>query len=991
MTGHGEVSVIGQHKGMATDLVSSFLDRYRLAAVIQAVEEDLRAFIRNYIAPYVEAETLFGERYDELRKRAADDGVLDPTMETLIDYIDFGEAFGTLNRHRGMIPEDLATVVKAVTPAFETAAPIRNRVMHGRPLQSGDEEHIARLGQTLTDTDVSFAVTQHVVARLVEEPDWVPFVDIASASYGEILHNLPLPEYDETGLLGREQELRELKRRLIQPRFPVVTIAGEGGIGKTALAVQVLYDIVDDKDLPYEAVLWVTLKTERLTGKGVEQLRDAALDFLSITGELSSAIGGTQSTDIELLANVLEGTRTLVAIDNIESISGEEIRALIEALPECQFLLTSRVGLGEMEVRIPLGALGDQAAKVMFRQLARRRGLMQLAKVSDAQATTIVTKLRRSPLGIRWFVEAVEIGGQPDELLRDQAAVLQFCMSTIYDALTPEAHRVVECLLAVDRPGTIGEIALLTDLERDEVQEQIYELQRRSLVAVDTRLSVTLAQSYALSEMAREHLQRFGSVDPLFGEQVRSRLRQIGAAEEVMRSYDNRIALEPAAIVAENDEELAVAHGLRRALGRSRTGDLSSARDLVAKALNAVPGYFESYRVSAFLESDARPEEARRLYEEAYRLAPDDQKPRVAYWMAGHLMKNTLATEEAAAYAEQAHEGLGLPGTALRLGRIRMYQQRFDEAHDLVTSAADIAAGKSRLMAETDLLDLAKRRVEHLAGEQRKPGLALDVIPNSLERANRVLEEGFSDRRFNDGLIELLAEGLFVSLRTQDLAEISPKIVPILEALDSHFGIAANPRRRSLWEGRVSLLAEHDELEQDLRAYAAKILKRLELHTAKSGKGLQAGEVDNYQTDKKFGFIRTADGDRTFFHRNGLVDARDSMFIVRGVEVVFRMRAVIHEGKAGTRAEEVSVTLTPAQRERALRSRRGIVVKREERFLFIQDSMSGESFFAHRTAFRDRTDWQRANVGAVVTFDVEFAPQGVKAAAGSAVIEQLRT
>jgi tetratricopeptide (TPR) repeat protein len=973
---------------MAADLASSFLDRYRLAAVIQAIEEDLRSFIRRYVAPYLEPSDLFGDALPELFRRAERDGVVDAPAAVLVDYIDFGDAFAMLNRRRGMIPDDLGAFVRSATPGFELAVPIRNRIMHGRPLLRHDEEHVAKLGQSISESNVDFPLTRGVARRIVDEPDWVPLVEISSKDYGNVLHNLPLPEFDETGLLGRDDELRELKRLLERPRFPVVTIAGEGGIGKTALAVQALYDLVDESDGPYEAVLWVSLKTERLTGRGVEQLRSTAFDFLTLTSDLAEALGAEGADDISLLADVLAGTRTLIAIDNIESISPVEIRRLVNELPDCQFLLTSRVGLGEMEIRLPLAALGVKSAEIMLRQLSARRDLPQLARVTEAQAAKITEQLRRSPLAIRWFVEAVQVGGQPDDLLRDQSAVLQFCMSTIYDSLEPDAHRIVACLLELDRPATVGEIALLTDLTRDEVQTHVYEIQRRSLVVVDSKLTETLAQSYALADMAREHLRRFGSPDTLFTETVRERLRKIAHVDSVMKAFDNRLALEPAAVIAETDEELAVAQLLRRALSRSRVGDIDGARELIQRARDAVPGYFESYRVAAFIESDLRPQEAFRLYEEAYRLAPDDLKPRVGYWLAGHLAKNSAATEEAAAYAEEAHRALEQPGTALRLARIRMYQHRFEEADDLLRYAASDGKGKTVLIAETDLLDLAKRRAEHRGLDEHQPLQALQLTAEALRRAEGCLGEGINDLRFNNNFVELIGEALQIALKADDFAPVAEALSPILEVLDRHIRIAATPQRRTLWERRLEWIAAREETSEDVAAYASKILSRLARQVEQSAAGVETGEIVSYAPKSRYGFIKAGGGESHFFHRSDLADPQDAIYLARGLEATCRIKPIVRDGKPGTRATDVSPLLTPIQRERLLRHRRALVVTRNESFLFAEDLLTQERIFVHRSAFRDSSDWRQAVVGRRLVLDVEFARRGPCAARGSVFLDQ---
>jgi hypothetical protein len=155
-----------------------------------------------------------------LRRRAAADGVIDPGVDTLVDYLDFGDAFMVLNRRRAMLPEALAATVRSLTPAFEIAVPIRNKVMHGRPLGDTDEEQIAKLGQIVADADPPFPLTRSVVRHLVDDPTWAPLMEISPTPYGNVLHNLPLPEFDETGLLGREEELRRTKDLLRRRRFP---------------------------------------------------------------------------------------------------------------------------------------------------------------------------------------------------------------------------------------------------------------------------------------------------------------------------------------------------------------------------------------------------------------------------------------------------------------------------------------------------------------------------------------------------------------------------------------------------------------------------------------------------------------------------------------------------------------------------------------------------------------------------------------------------
>nr|MWN20674.1 hypothetical protein [Leuconostoc lactis] len=57
---------------------------------------------------------------------------------------------------------------------------------------------------------------------------------------------------------------REIIQLLESEKNQIITLIGNGGIGKTATAVNCLYELLDRNSTKYEAILWVTLKTRTL-------------------------------------------------------------------------------------------------------------------------------------------------------------------------------------------------------------------------------------------------------------------------------------------------------------------------------------------------------------------------------------------------------------------------------------------------------------------------------------------------------------------------------------------------------------------------------------------------------------------------------------------------------------------------------------------------------------------------------------------------------
>src|SRR5690606_15346725 len=54
-----------------------------------------------------------------------------------------------------------------------------------------------------------------------------------------IINNLPIPDYEyEGGFVGREDDRKKIIQLIKSEKFPVVTLTGSGGVGKTALALK---------------------------------------------------------------------------------------------------------------------------------------------------------------------------------------------------------------------------------------------------------------------------------------------------------------------------------------------------------------------------------------------------------------------------------------------------------------------------------------------------------------------------------------------------------------------------------------------------------------------------------------------------------------------------------------------------------------------------------------------------------------------------------
>lgn len=159
---------------------------------------------------------------------------------------------------------------------------------------------------------------------------------------GAGLTNLPL----QVGtFVGRDRELRELRRLVLSSETPLVTVVGAAGIGKTRLAVQAAATMLED--FP-DGVYLVELAS----------LTEPAL----VLPTVGRRVGAGDRP--EQLARALRDRRLLVVVDNCEHVAGAaaSLAHLAGRAPRSRLLATSRVPLraaGEAVYRLEPLAVPD--------------------------------------------------------------------------------------------------------------------------------------------------------------------------------------------------------------------------------------------------------------------------------------------------------------------------------------------------------------------------------------------------------------------------------------------------------------------------------------------------------------------------------------------------------------------------------------------------------------------------------------------------------
>src|SRR6266849_4865834 len=118
---------------------------------------------------------------------------------------------------------------------------------------------------------------------------------------------------DVASFYGREWELDLLSAWVVQERCRVVSVLGQGGIGKSALATKVMHRVVEG----FEVVIWRSLRDVPTW----EALLDSCLQVLA--PQALSDVSANPERRQDLLLECLRSRRVLLAYDNLESFLEE--------------------------------------------------------------------------------------------------------------------------------------------------------------------------------------------------------------------------------------------------------------------------------------------------------------------------------------------------------------------------------------------------------------------------------------------------------------------------------------------------------------------------------------------------------------------------------------------------------------------------------------------------------------------------------------------
>lgn len=910
--------------------------RLTLYAVLNAIERDLTEAISTHVlTSKAETQVFHPELLAKLNSRQAKDLYQNDIEDELLNYADFGDKTAILLRELSLLPNTMQKPTKKIVTDLDKIIPVRNRVMHSRPLMYDDHPSVMLVANKIgAGTEPLWKYTVEILRKLKHDNSFLLSLKVIPPSTAEekTLHNLPSADFDETGFIGRVAPLETLRKALFGA-YPVITVTGEGGLGKTALATKACYDLIDDENNPFEAIIWTTAKATKLTATEIIGINDSINTSIGILQKAGSLIDDTQSEDpMGKILSHLSAFPTLLVIDNLETVLDENVRQLVKNIPVgSKILFTSRTSIGAFDFPVPLEPLSMQEATTLLRFTAKFWSVPFLAEAKNDTLRGFCKKLESNPLFIKWFVQAISSGRSPESVLNNRKLILKFCLSSVLENISQQALEILETLVLLGSPQNEPALIFYSDAPDIDVQRSLNELLASNLVRIVKSEKEEHNHAFHPSEMAKNYLKNYGGFKLADENTILQKQNQMKSERERMRGNDKIDPYNFDHFAAVTDIELMATRYLQEAGRLSKAGKHQEARAKCEEALKIDSSYFEAFRALAVInQNDGQMLRAKDNFEAAISLQPDH--PPLLFWFGDFLLKSLNEVERAMEQYQLARrlDSDALP-IILAIIRAHLIRRDFDTARDEINIAEPLAKKSSQSRIQRRLVDTHcqyfQRKFEYLVDAENfsEALLLLEEFQNQYESFDAVLVDAIARRKIWKMTLSFAPLNGFY----QEKSSQQEFLLSFHQWFDREFG---NTQVTS--EEADIVYLDVDENHNGI------------IHTMKRG----------------FGFIST-DKDRLFF---SFADWEDDLLAdesLEGLQVEFSLG----KNSKGICCKNVRLINLPPE-DRAKRTHQGTLVTDNKTYGFLK-TINGETYFLHYKNFSGSSPNLKPPIGSRVEFE----------------------
>ncbi|TMC22610.1 MAG: TIR domain-containing protein [Chloroflexi bacterium] len=310
--------------------------------------------------------------------------------------------------------------------------------------------------------DEAFVDVANGIRKVAEELSLSLSIDSLSTNLGatqgpqvqSLLLPPNIPDEPYYPLPGREQQLNQLLHVLQDARGPLaLTIDGLGGLGKTALSIELVRKAL--RQGLFERVIGESAQLILFTGGEIIQVREATLDFEHLLDSLARQLGHWELSTLKLeekktfLIRHMRQHRYLLLIDNLETMENAHllVARLRDFLGKTRAIITTRHKVRHDFVHtLSLQGLDQQDSLIFLTKDIEQRGVQQLRDVSRDKLIEIHHITGGAPLAMKLVAAQTRFLDVDLVLKKLQNAgshLYSYLFSQSWRNLSPTAQRVL--------------------------------------------------------------------------------------------------------------------------------------------------------------------------------------------------------------------------------------------------------------------------------------------------------------------------------------------------------------------------------------------------------------------------------------------------------------------------------------------------------------------------------------------------------------------
>lgn len=497
---------------------------------------------------------------------------------------------------------------------------LRNKIAHARSnFTELDLDNVINLIKNISQGELGYNIHKYIENEEYHDADQIPSSFFSDYS---IPHNLPAEDYDlDGGFVGRRIEMEKISSLLFSEQDRIITITGAGGIGKTAIALKIAYNLLNMEHLVYDAIIWYSAKCEKLTSdRGIIEIEPDIKDFeqlikdtLQLLNNKTYEIFNEANVEIDkytkALNNIFSSTKCLLIIDNLETIIDENIFEFIKNIPRpSQVLITSRKGLGEIERRYPLPDFSTKDALILFRIIVKEKNRDDLLRLRDRVITKYLNKVKNYPLLIKWSIGKICLGKDIDEAFSEiesgKSEIAIFSFKDIFNLFSENSKKCLYSMIVYgDKSISKNFLLHISNLDEDNFEDSIKELIISSFIYQEIIGSEEgTVTKYAMLSLTRGFVSNELDTNRKLKNILQSRVYQLSKKiEETERSRGYFFDTLSSLGIRNDDDKVSFVY-VKSAKNYEHFGETDKAREAYEKAIAISPTF--GYALSEYAKME---------------------------------------------------------------------------------------------------------------------------------------------------------------------------------------------------------------------------------------------------------------------------------------------------------------------------------------------------------------------------------------------------